>query len=154
MKHRKASLIWLAAIMGLGAALSVTLGASSSVSSGDISPLQTIVRGQTQWLAGGPAALRVIVTNHDTGEPVTGAVHIGITPTDEQAMGKLNLFSGPLREGTLTAQFAVPELRPGSYELSVRVVSRLGIDDVKSMVTIARETQILLTTDKPLYQPG
>jgi len=154
VKHRKASLIWLAAIMGLGVALSVTLGASSSVSSGDISPLQTIVRGQTQWLAGGPAALRVIVTNHDTGEPVTGAVHIGITPTDEQAMGKLNLFSGPLKEGTLTAQFAVPELRPGSYELSVRVVSRLGIDDVKSAVTIARETQILLTTDKPLYQPG
>jgi len=154
VKHRKASLIWLAAIMGLGVALSVTLGASSSVSSGEISPLQTIVRGQTRWLAGGPAALRVIVTNHDTGAPVTGAVHIGITPTDEQAMGKLNLFSGPLKEGTLTAQFSVPDLRPGSYELSVRVVSRLGIDDVKSTVTIARETQILLTTDKPLYQPG
>ena len=75
MKHRKASLIWLAAIMGLGVALSVTLGASSSVSSGDISPLQTSVRGQTRWLAGGPAALRVIVTNHDTGAPLGAVSH-------------------------------------------------------------------------------
>ncbi len=156
MKHSRGLLILLAAIVGLGAALSVTPGANATGPgpSGDISPLQTVVRGQTRWLAGGPAALRVIVTNHDTGEPVRGAAHVGITPTDEQAMGKLNLFSGPLRKGTLDAQFVVPDLRPGSYELSVRVVSRLGIDDVKSTVTIARETQILLTTDKPLYQPG
>ncbi len=145
---------YLIALIGVGVAICAALGASSSPSSGEISPLQTIVRGQTRWLAGGPAALRVIVTNHDTGEPVAGAAHLYLTPTDEQAIGRMNLYSGPLRKGTLDAQFTVPDLNPGTYELSVRVVSRLGIDDVKSSVTIARDTRILLTADKPLYQPG
>ncbi|MBN1458750.1 MAG: hypothetical protein JXA57_04385, partial [Armatimonadetes bacterium] len=139
--------------LGVGAAMTLSLGATS-VSSGEISPLETIIRGQTEWLAGGPAALRVIVKNHQTGEPAAGAVHIAITPTDQQAMGRMNLFSGPLENGTADARFTVPEVSPGTYELSVRVVSRLGIDDVKTTVQIRREARILLTADKPLYQPG
>jgi uncharacterized protein YfaS (alpha-2-macroglobulin family) len=138
----------------LGVGLSLSLSARRASPSGDISPLQTVIRGQSRWLAGGQAALRIIVKNHDTGEPVPGAVHIAITPTDQQAIGRMSLYSGPLKDGTLDAQFTVPHLNPGTYELSVRVVSRLGIDDVKSSVTIARETRILLTADKPLYQPG
>jgi len=141
-------------IAAVGVALSVALAASPTSSTGDISPLQTVILGQSSWLAGGPASLRIIVTNHETGEPVPGAVHIGITPTDQQAMGKLYLYSGPMSNGTLQASFDVPEVNPGTYELSVRVVSRLGIDDVKRPVTITRPAQILLTTDKPLYQPG
>ncbi len=138
----------------IAAALSVALGAVAASSEGDISPLETVIMGQSRWLAGAPASLRVIVSDHETGEPVAGAVHIGITPMDQQAMGKMGLYSGPLTNGTLEAKLAVPELNPGRYELSVRVVSRLGIDDVKRPVTITRAAQILLTTDKPLYQPG
>jgi len=144
---------WLAvAVLAVG--ISIAIGAASQPSSGDISPLQTVVMGQTRWLAGGPASLRVIVTNHNTGEPVAGAVHIALTPTDQQAIGRMSLYDGRLRDGTLDAKLDVPELAPGAYEMSVRVVSRLGIDDVKQPITIARETQILLTTDKPLYQPS
>jgi hypothetical protein len=144
---------WLAiAVLAVG--ISIAIGAASQPSSGDISPLQTVVMGQTRWLAGGPASLRVIVTDHNTGEPVAGAVHIALTPTDEQAIGRMSLYDGRLRDGTLDARLNVPELKPGAYEMSVRVVSRLGIDDVKQPITIARETQILLTTDKPLYQPS
>ncbi len=150
----KKRIAYLMAFIAVGVAICAALGATSAATSGDISPLQTIVRGQTRWLAGGPASLRIIVTNHDTGEPVVGAAHIAITPTNQQAIGRINLYSGPLENGTLEAQFTVPDLNPGAYELSVRVVSRLGIDDVKSSVTIARETRILLTADKPLYQPG
>ncbi|MCJ7822556.1 MAG: MG2 domain-containing protein, partial [Armatimonadetes bacterium] len=144
---------WIA-IGVIAVAVSVAIGAGTTTSEGDISPLQTVILGQSTWLAGGPASMRVIVTNHETGEPVGGAVHIGITPTDQQAMGKLSLYSGTLSDGTLQASFDVPEVNPGTYELSVRVVSQLGIDDVKQPVTIARSAQILLTTDKPLYQPG
>jgi len=151
---RSASSIWYIALLGIALIVSIAVGAVSQSATGDISPLQTVVRGQTEWLAGGPAALRIIVTDHNTGEPVRGAVHVSITPTDQQAIGRMNLFSGPLENGTIDAQFAVPELNSGTYDLSVRVVSALGIDDVKTSVTIARETQILLTSDKPLYQPG
>ncbi|MCJ7822270.1 MAG: hypothetical protein MUQ26_04185, partial [Armatimonadetes bacterium] len=146
MRKTTARLIRWTAIGVIAAAISVAVGAGTTASEGDISPLQTMILGQSTWLAGGPASVRVIVTNHETGEPVTGAVHIGITPTDQQAMGKLSLYSGPLSDGTLQASFDVPEVNPGTYELSVRVVSGLGIDDVKRPVTIARAAQILLTT--------
>ncbi len=138
----------------IGLAVMVALGANAPSSSNELSPLQTVIRGQTEWLAGGPASLRVIVTNHETGEPVRGAVHLALTPTDQQAIGPQRLFTGELRKGTLEAKFAVPELPPGAYELSVRVVSALGVDQVTRAITITHETQILLTTDKPLYQPG
>ncbi len=154
MKPKSAYLVKWVVITAVAAALSVALAATTPPSSGDISPLQTVLRGQTQWLAGSPASLRVIVTNHNTGNPVAGGVHIAITPTDQQAIGKINLFNGSLKNGTADARFTVPDLAPGSYALSVRVVSKLGIDDVNTPITIARQTQILLTTDKPLYQPG
>jgi uncharacterized protein YfaS (alpha-2-macroglobulin family) len=147
-------LIKWCAFLAIATGLSIAVAGNQSLSSSEISPLQTVIRGQSRWLASGPAALRVIVTNHETGEPVPGAAHIAITPTDQQAIGKQHLFSGPLKDGTLGAKFQVPDVSPGAYELSVRIVSRLGIDDIKRPVTIARETQILLTTDKPLYQPG
>ncbi len=154
MGKTTAHLVKWAAIIGAAAVLSVSLGAGPTASESEISPLQTVILGQSRWLAGGPASLRVVATNHETGEPVPGAVHIGLTPTDQQAIGKMSLYSGPLKDGTLDAKLMVPNLNPGTYELSVRVVSRLGIDDVKRSVTIARETRLLLTTDKPLYQPG
>ena len=154
MRHKSAYLARWIAVIACAAALSVAIAATTPPSSGDISPLQTVLRGQTRWLAGGPASLRVIVSNHNTGEPVSGGVHIAITPTDQQAIGKISLFDGPLKNGTADARFTVPDLAPGAYDLSVRVVSKLGIDDVSTSITIARQTQILLTTDKPLYQPG
>ena len=138
----------------IGLAVMVALGANAPSASNELSPLQTVIRGQTEWLAGGPASVRVIVTNHETGEPVRGAVHLALTPTDQQAIGPQRLFTGELRKGTLEAQFAVPELPPGTYNLSVRVVSALGVDQVTRPITITHETQILLTSDKPLYQPG
>ena len=71
-KLRRRVLVWVAG--GVAAlAMGGGLVAAVSSSSADISPLQTVIMGQSQWLAGGPASLRVIVTNHNTGQPVAGA---------------------------------------------------------------------------------
>jgi len=130
------------------------VGAATSPSSSDLAPLETVIRGQASWLAAGPASLRVIVADHRTGRAVSGTVRIAITPTDQQAVGAMQIFSGKLRGGTLSAAFQVPDVSPGTYELTVAVASNLGKDTVSRSVTIRREVQILLTTDKPLYQPG
>ena len=137
-----------------GLVVSISLAAPPSSSSGELSPLETVVRGQSEWLAGGPASLRVIVTDHQTGRPLAGGVHISLTPADRQGASAQRLYDGRLRRGTLEANFPVPELQPGRYQLAVRVVSELGVDTVERPVTISQNTQILLTTDKPLYQPG
>lgn len=153
MSRAKAGLLRCAVI--ILAAMPIVLGIRADSSQvAELSPLQTVIRGQSQWLAGAPASLRVIVTNHETGRPVRGAVHLTLTPTDQQAIGPQRLYSGELKQGTMEATFQVPEMNPGTYELSVRVVSELGVDVLKRPITIAREARVLLTTDKPLYQPG
>jgi len=145
---------WWLPLVALGAATAVVVAAGTSPSAGDISPLETMVRGQTTWLAGGPVSLRVIVSNHQTGRPLTGSVGIWITPTDQQAIGARRLFGGRLARGTVDAKFTAPNVSPGRYELSLQVTTPVGKDTVTRFVQLTRQTQILLTTDKPLYQPG
>ena len=110
---RAPALPWIAA-GAAGLLLVVGLVAASQSSSADISPLQTVVRGQSQWLAGGPASLRVIVTNHNDGRPVDGHVHIALTATDQQALGRRRPSTPAIcTSGTLAATFPVPDLKPG-----------------------------------------
>src|SRR5437588_9157854 len=89
----------------------------------DVSPLETEVLGQSRWLRGGPAALRVIVTDHLTGKPVNAQVRIGLASVDasgKPAAEAASLFSGRTNGvGSVDAQFAAPSSTPGPYELRV-----------------------------------
>lgn len=122
----------------------------------DLSPLETRVLGQTSWLSGGPAALRVIVTNHNTGKPITGTVTMSLAPS---SAGKpdgaaIPLFSGVTgATGTVSTHFQAPQ-KPGSYQLAVHVAAPLGSDTVKQQIQVEEGVQALLTSDKPIYQPG
>lgn len=66
----------------------------------------------------------------------------------------------PLHEGRTTDQgwdnaaFQVPAIAPGPYTLQVVTRSELGEDRVERPVQIKMGARVLLTTDKPLYQPG
>ena len=44
----------------------------------DVSPLETQVLGQSRWLRGGPASLRVVVNDHETDKPVHAGVKISL----------------------------------------------------------------------------
>ncbi|MBW3623590.1 MAG: type II secretion system protein GspG, partial [Armatimonadetes bacterium] len=125
--------------------------------------LETQVRGQNAWLAKSTAALRVIAKDHDNGQPLAGAkVEIDLTPSldaNGKPRGTLGaagrLYSGQTgADGSLDASFAVPNVPPGSYGVQV-IVEALGEKDVVHQpLTLRSAAQILLTSDKPLYQPG
>jgi hypothetical protein len=126
---------------------------------GDISPLETQVLGQSQWLSGSTASLRVIVLNHNTGAALPAVVSIGLRPQPkdrETPAQPTSLYRGRTnRLGTLDASFAVPAVEPGAYELVIGVAAKpVGDDLVKQPLRITRRAQVLLTTDKPIYQPG
>ncbi|HUV04257.1 MAG TPA: alpha-2-macroglobulin family protein [Armatimonadota bacterium] len=122
--------------------------------------LETCILGQSQLLAGSKASLRVIALNHVTGKPVSGVyvkAYMKALSQQERDVDaeSLLLFSGRTnRDGTLAASFKAPDVQDGSYELTVIAQGIGERDTLTRNVRVVRDQQILLTTDKPLYQPG
>jgi uncharacterized protein YfaS (alpha-2-macroglobulin family) len=111
------------------------------------------ILGQQSYLAGGPAAVRVIVT--DSRDEVIdghGSVRIEFIVADEKPR---LLFSGQLnRRGTTEAQFRFPAGLGGSYQLRYIVDTPIGSTEFDQAVGLEDKVSILLTSEKPIYQPG
>lgn len=155
MRKLLATLSILSAVVLLSHPAHAQLSKKSELS---LSPLETQVLGQRRWLKGSNAALRVIVSNHETGKPQSAKVSVSLLPIAQN--GKTRTASLPVyagetsRLGTLEANFRVPSEAPGAYQLVVNVDSPIGKDEVKQSVQIEESLQLMLTADKPLYQPG
>jgi uncharacterized protein YfaS (alpha-2-macroglobulin family) len=111
------------------------------------------VIGQQAYFAGGDAAVRVLVTDSKN-QPVEGPsrVRVEIAPPGGEAR---ELFAGPLnRRGTTEAQFRMPAGLVGSYPLHYTVDTPIGSADFTETVRLEETASILLTTEKPIYQPG
>jgi len=114
---------------------------------------ETVVLGQTRLIPGAPAALRVLVRDVRDASPVAGAVvRVALRP----AKGRpITLYEGTTdSHGTTSVQFTVPADAPEESTLVIETASSLGRDRVEKQVTVRRSYKVLLTTDKPLYQPG
>ncbi len=132
-----------------------TKGAGMSENGFNLPPIETQVLGQSRWLRGGPAALRVIVTNHNTGQPTRASISIALAPAENKQQKPVSLFTGNTNAlGTLDARFTVPTVPDGAYDLRVGVKSAIGDDQVTQRIRVERSEQVLLTADKPVYQPG
>ena len=111
------------------------------------------VLGQRSYLSGGRAAIRVIVTDsQDKAIVGRGSVRIEL-PRGDRASELL--FKGELnRRGTTEAQFQFPAGVAGSYQLHYVVDTPIGSAETSQTVTLEEKASILLTTEKPIYQPG
>jgi len=111
------------------------------------------ILGQQSYLAGGPAAVRVIVT--DSKNEVMagrGSIRIELAGANEKPR---RLFTGQLnRRGTSEAQFRLPAGLVGSYQLRYVVETPIGSTEYTQTVRLEDKVSILLTTEKPIYQPG
>ena len=110
--------------------------------------IQTQLLMQRQFYANSQAALRIIVNDPSIQEPVAGAnIEIFLADT--------SLFQGETDEsGSLDAQFTLPPDVIGDQQLTVVVRVEDAEDVIKQGIHIKDVYKILLTTDKPLYQPG
>src|SRR5580693_7011961 len=111
------------------------------------------ILGQQSYLSGGPAAVRVIVTDSKN-EVIAGAgtVRIELAIADQKPRV---LFTGRLnRRGTTEAQFQFPAGVAGSYQLRYVVDTPIGSTEFTQAVRLEEKVSILLTTEKPIYQPG
>jgi len=148
-----------AAVRGATAAPPVALGVSNAAKD-NLVPLETRVFGRNRLLAGSAAALRVIVTNHLTQQPVRASVTALLVQQrkngSEMADGSsTKLFSARTDKfGTVDAQFRTPKVTDGAYDLRLTVDAAIGRDQIDKPIEIAQDTTVLLTADKPIYQPS
>src|SRR6266576_1908851 len=111
------------------------------------------ILGQQSYLSGGAAAVRVIVTDSKN-EAIAGAGTVRI----ELAVGEQKpraLYTGRLnRRGTTEAQFRFPARVAGSQQLRYVVDTPIGSTESTQAVRLEDKVSILLTTEKPIYQPS
>jgi len=140
-------LIVLAVVAGFGALRWVTTLPER------VDEQQTIVVGQTRFAPDSDASVRVVVQDFGAGRPIAGAkVKVSLKPASGRA---IPLFEGQTDEtGSLPVRFRVPADAPAEAQLVVETRSAAGRDTVEQAVTIQREYRLLLTSDKPLYQPS
>jgi uncharacterized protein YfaS (alpha-2-macroglobulin family) len=110
------------------------------------------VLGQKEYIVGSQAAIRVIVTEANSSVPQTGSLHVELVVPNQQPRP---LFSGNLnRRGTVEAGFRFPAELTGNYELRFSVDTPIGSAEYTQPIQLADKASILLTTEKPIYQPG
>jgi len=106
------------------------------------------VHGGLRFHADSMGALRIFVMNAAAAAPVANAaVRIFLA---EKAVGDFLTNAS----GSIDGFFRVPDLADGKYPLRIEVDSPIGREELSRTVDIQREYRLLLTTDKPMYQPG
>ena len=111
------------------------------------------ILGQQSYLSGAQAAIRVIVTDSKN-QPIAGAssIRIELAANGHKARP---LFSGHLNgHGTTEAHFTFPAGLTGSASLDYIADTPIGEAEFTQQVRLEDKISILLTTEKPIYQPG
>ena len=118
-----------------------------------IAQLETRLVGFPEMLAGSTGSIQLVALNHATGAPVAGADAEVVLVRDTV---RHPLFQGKTNEdGSIDASFAVSPSLAGEGKLEIRVAAEgYGEDLLEQPVSVKRKAKILLTTDKPQYQPG
>lgn len=120
-----------------------------------LSQHETIVLGQNRLAPGSQPAIRVLVRDSADGSPLAGAqVKVSMRPA-EGAGQPVEVFNGQTdAQGTAAVQFRVPDALDGEQILVIETRSQLGSDRVERAVKLERSYRVLLSSDKPIYQPG
>jgi len=109
------------------------------------------VLGQQAYLSGSLAGVRIIITDSDD-QPIAGNVSVDLVGAGKKSK---HLFIGHFnRRGTTEAQFRLPRGVIGDYQLRYVADTPIGSTELTQPVHLQEKTSILLTTEKPIYQPG
>lgn len=118
-------------------------------------PWNLEVLGQRSGIPGSPASLRVRVVNEQTRTAASGipvALYL-IDPQNRTEAVKLAEFVTD-QHGTGRPGFRWPEWNDGEYRLQVVAQTPGQPEELTESVRLKREWKLMLSTDKPVYQPG
>jgi uncharacterized protein YfaS (alpha-2-macroglobulin family) len=111
--------------------------------------------GQRTYLAGAPADLRVILSG-DTDSPLPNinrsSIRVELLIPDKMAAPLATCRAD--RRGTCAVQLRFPAGLTGAVQLHVVADTPIGSVETTQSIQIEEAASILLTTEKPIYQPG
>jgi hypothetical protein len=106
---------------------------------------------QQAYQAGAQAAVRMVVTDANNAAVGGGWARVELADGGAPKV----LYTGPLnRRGTAEAQFRLTAGLTGTHSLHYVADTPIGTTDFTQQVRIEEKTSVLLTTEKPIYQPG
>mgnify|MGYP002623233415 FL=1 len=145
--------IYSRSVMGLATAAALVIAAFHTYFyTMKPSPYDVRILGQNQLLSGTDAALRVAVFDQATGQPVNG-VPVRLALFDRDSGEEFDL--GDFTSGEdVAARFTLPDWEPGSYDLRVVAQTKGQDATLTESLTLRREWKLMLSFDKPVYQPG
>ncbi len=109
--------------------------------------------GQDRFAPGGLVSLRMSVFDAGSSKPIDGArMRVLLRSSDGK---ETVIYDGPSdRHGTARAGLRLPELPEGGYTLELHAERGHESTKLSQPVTVERRYRVLLSTDKPSYQPG
>ncbi|MFQ5731742.1 MAG: MG2 domain-containing protein [Planctomycetaceae bacterium] len=117
-------------------------------------PYDLRVLGQTELLAGAPASLRVFLFDRSRGIPLANVpVTLELVDRGTRPPVLLAEFRTDAR-GTASPRFRLPEWDDGDYQLRVVAHPDGATEEITRTVALRRRWRLMLSTDKPVYQPG
>ena len=153
-RHRVSQYKWIRAGVLAAAAALVLLGTANIYFYNMApSPFDLRVMGQADLLTGAEASLRVLLLDPRDASPRPDVpVDIELVGA-KQAVVRLAHFTTD-RFGSGTVQMQMPDWDPGRYKLRVTARPAGHTESIEQTVTLRRSWQLMLTSDKPVYQPG
>ena len=117
-------------------------------------PYDLRVLGQTELIANSQASLRVLLVDASDGHALSNVpVDIELSgPNRDQTLQLVSFTTGT--DGSASPQFHLPDWPAGDYELRVRARPAGTVEELAHTVKLKRSWRVMLSTDKPVYQPG
>jgi len=118
------------------------------------SPLDLRVLGQTEWLPGTDAALHLRVLQHGGGRALQGVpITVELSgPASGQEVRLASVKTGG--HGAAAARLHLPDWPDGDYRLKITATAGPAPETVTRTVSLKRSWRLMVSTDKPVYQPG
>jgi hypothetical protein len=117
-------------------------------------PLNIVLLTQGQLLAGTTGSLRVRLVDGPSGVALAGIpVDLELRPRTGEAPLQLTSFTTDA-DGTAQPRFQIPDWPDGDYDLRVIAHPATGTEMLAERVALKRSWKLMLTSDKPVYQPG
>lgn len=150
-QHRVATTLVVLLVLLLG--VSVALYYNANLPRFALDQQQTLVYSSTRFSPDTPSAMRVVVRDQTSGNAMPNAeVAVRFVPKGGAAQ---TLYTGKTdARGTAPVAFTLPANTARDGNIVVETSSSAGRDRIEKAIVVQRNYRVLVTTDKPLYQPA